>query len=415
MTINWRRLVIATIGVAALIGGPAARAADAVELKLWMTGVGLDKYMKDQVVSQFEKENPGIKVEATNLSWTSYQQKILTGIAANDGPDVLSFYSVDVAPWAARGVLTALDGKFDADLFIPSALANGRWDGKVYALPIGLRMRPLYYRADFLKAAGFDKPPATWEELRTYASRLVKKDAAGNIERVGFWVPTNHPYKTVQMWLSFLWNAGGDVLAPDGRKAIFNSPEGVEATQFLADLIRADKVDVPGAIKIDNVDFAQGRVAMLVSNIVTRDLVKNFPQLKAEVGVAMVPARKGSYVELSGDMIGVAKASRHPAEAAKLINFIAARAEIALKYYEIDQNLPSLKSVASSDYAKNDPWIPTYLKLVDKARPLPAHPRWTEIASVLTKALDSVYVEGRPAKAALDEAAATADEILARP
>lgn len=408
----WTGLAIAATAAAWLWGVPSSHAN---ELRLWMTGVGLDKYMKESVIPQFEKENPGLKIEATNLSWSTYQQKILTGIAANDGPDVFSFYSVDVAPWAARGVLAALDGAVDPSLFIPNALANGQWDGKIYALPIGLRVRPLYYRVDFLKAVGFDKPPASWEDLRSLANKLVKKDGAGNIERVGFWVPTNHPYKTPQVWLSFLWNAGGEVFTPDGKKAAFNSPAGIEATQFMADLLRVDKVDVPGAIKIDNTDFAQGRVAMLVSNIVTRGLLQNHAQIKDQVGVAMVPARKGQYIELSGDMIGVAKNSKRPAEAQKLLNFIAARPEIAVKYYLVDQTLPSLKSVAASDYVKTDPWIPTYLAMLDKARPLPAHPRWTEISSVITKALDSVWVDGKPAKEALDQAAAAANDILARP
>jgi len=415
MAVRLSGVTLATAVAIGLIGSSAAFAADKIGLKLWMTGVGIDKYMKESIVPAFEKENPGITVEATNLSWTSYSQKILTGVAAGEGPDVLSFYSVDVAPWAARGVLADLDGKVDPNLFLPTAIANGEWNGKVYALPIGLRMRPLYYRADFLKEAGLDKPPATWEELRSYATKLTKKDAAGNIQRVGFWVPTNHPYKTVQMWLTFLWNAGGDVFSPDGKKAIFNSPAGVEATQFLADMIRVDKVDVPGAIKVDNVDFAQGRVAMLVSNIVTRGLLKNYPKLKDDVGISMVPGRKAQYIEFSGDMIGVAKGSKHSAEAVKLLNFIAAKPEIALKYYEIDQNMPSLKSLTDSEYVKSDPWIGTYLKFVDKGRPLPAHPRWTEISSVITKALDSVYIEGQPAKVALDKAADEANQILARP
>jgi multiple sugar transport system substrate-binding protein len=312
-------------------------------------------------------------------------------------------------------VLADLTGKVDADAFLPTALTNGRWDGKIYALPIGLRMRPLYYRVDFLKEAGFANAPASWEELRSYAQKLAKRDAKGNIERVGFWVPTNHPYKTVQMWLTFLWNAGGDVLSADGKTATFNSPAGVEATEYLASFLRTDNVDVPGAIKVDNVDFAQGRVAMLVSNIVTRGLQKDYPQVVPQVGISMVPARKAQYIEFSGDMVGVGKASTHPAEAVKLLNFIAARPEIALKYYQVDQTLPSLKALADSDYAKSDPWIATYLKFVDKGRPLPAHPRWTEIASILTKALDSVYVDGQPAKAALDKAATAANEILARP
>jgi len=42
------------------------------------------------------------------MDWTQYQQKILTGVAGGAGPDVFSFYSVDVAPWAAKGLLMPL-------------------------------------------------------------------------------------------------------------------------------------------------------------------------------------------------------------------------------------------------------------------------------------------------------------------
>lgn len=396
--------------MAVLTAGPAAAE---TTLQLWMTGVGLDKFM-NKVVPEFERANPTIKVETTNLSWSSYQEKILTGVSAGAGPDVMSFYSVDTAPWAARGVLADLTENIDANAFIPNALANGRWNGQIYALPIGLRMRPLYYRTDFLKEAGFRGPPQTWPEMRDYAKKLVKKDSGGNIERVGFWVPTNHPYKTVQVWLTFLWNAGGDVFSEDGKKAIFNSPAGVEATEYLASFLNKDKVDAPGTIKIDNVDFAQGRVAMLVSNIVTRDLLKNYKDLKDDVGIAMVPKDKSQYIELSGDMLGVAANSQHKQAAMALLNFIAAKPEIAQKYYEIDRTIPSLKALANSEYVKSDPWIPTYLSFMDHARPLPANPHWTEISAVITKALDSAYLDGVPAKKALDDAANEANQILSR-
>ncbi len=131
MTFTWKRLAVGALATGWLLGGGTVRSADALELKLWMTGVGIDKYMKESVIPQFQKENPGITIDATNLSWSNYQQKILTGIAGNDGPDVFSFYSVDTAPWAARGILAPLDGKVDAAAFLPSALANGQWDGKI--------------------------------------------------------------------------------------------------------------------------------------------------------------------------------------------------------------------------------------------------------------------------------------------
>jgi multiple sugar transport system substrate-binding protein len=415
MMMKRKQSIRSAIGAAMLAGlliGPAT-AQSTTTLNLWLTGPGYDRFLRD-VVPEFEKANQDIKVEWLNLGWDNYQQKILTAFAGGGGPDVFSFYSVDVAPWAARNLLRPLDDMINKSDFIASALASAEWDGHLYAIPLGMRMRPLFYRKDVLAAAGFNRPPQTWEELESYAKKLVKRDANGNLERVGFWIPTGHPYKTPQVWLAFLWNAGGEVLTPDGKKAAFNSPEGVKATEFMARLLRDDKIDAPGSIKVDNTDYAQGRAAMLISNIVTRGLMKNTPELRPNVGIALPPAAKQQYVEIAGEMLGIARGTKYMAQAQKLASFIGLNPAIMTKYVAIDDTMPALKSVADSDFAKNNPWIPSYLALADHGRPLPSHPRWVEISNAITQALDQVFVQGRPAKEALDEAAATVNGILAR-
>jgi multiple sugar transport system substrate-binding protein len=410
---NWIITLVCAIGFAAsMIWASAVQAATI--LNLWITGPGYDRFLRE-VVPEFEKEHPGIKVEWLNLGWDNYQQKILTGFAGGSGPDVFSFYSVDVAPWADRGLLRPVDQLVDKAAFIPSALANGEWKGQVYAIPMGMRMRPLFYRKDFLEEAGFAGPPTDWDALRTYAKKLVKRDGAANLERVGFWIPTSHPYKTPQFWLAFLWNAGGEVLTPDGTRAAFNGPEGVRATEFLADLLRNDRIDDPGSIKVDNTDFAQGRVTMLLSNIVTRGLMRNTPELRPNVGITLPPGDKRQYVELAGEMLGISRSTKNMKEAEELARYLALNVSVATKYAAMDDTMPGLKAVADSDVVKNNPWIPTYVSLAANARPLPSHPRWGEISSAITQALDQVWVQGRLAKLALDDAAAAVNAILARP
>lgn len=382
-------------------------------LNLWLTGPGYDRFLKE-VIPEFEKKTPGVKVEWLNLGWDNYQQKILTGFAGGAGPDVFSFYSVDVAPWADRKLLQPLDGKVDRAAFIPSALENGLWDNKIYALPLGMRMRPFFYRIDFLKEAGFSEPPKNFADLERYAKALVKRDGTGNLNRAGFWVPTGHPYKTPQVWLAFLWNAGGEVFAADQKTVAFNSPEGVRATEFLAKLLRTDKVDEPGSIKADNTDFAQGKAAMMVSNIVTRGLMRNTPELKPNVGLALPPGDKRQQVELAGEMLGLARGTKYPKEAEALMHFLATNVEIATKYALMDDTMPGLKAVAEDAAIKTNPWIPSYLTLASAARPLPSHPRWNEISTAITQALDEAFLKGRPAKEALDDAAKKANAILAR-
>lgn len=405
------RLVAIATGI--LLSATSLATAAQTTVNLWLTGPGYDKFL-EKVLPEFEKQNPDIKVEWLNLGWDNYQQKILTGFAGGAAPDVFSFYSVDVSAWASRNMFQSLDAIVERDKFIESALASGEYNGQIYAVPLGMRMRPLFYRKDILAEAGFNEPPATWEQLEAYAKATVKRDGAGNLERAGFWVPTGHPYKTPQHWLAFLWNAGGEVFSADGKTAAFNGPEGVVATEFLARLLREDRVDEAGSIKADNVDFAQGKAAMMVSNIAARGVTQNTPDLVPQIGIALPPGKARQQVELAGEMLGIANTSGNPVAAEKLLRFLALNPETATEYALWDSTMPALKEVANSARIESNPWLPTYVKLSTNARPLPAHPRWNEISTIITQALDEVYLKGRPVKESLDAAADKVDRILAR-
>ena len=405
-----RAVAMSLVALVLSISAGATSAAAQVTLRLWVSGPGYDKFLAD-VVPAFERANPGIKVEALTMDWTQYQQKILTGVAGGAGPDVFSFYSVDVAPWATKGLLTPLDGWVRRADFDANALDNGLWDGKVYAIPMGMKIRTLYYRKDFLREAGLTRAPQTWSEMRDYADKLVKRDGAGNISRVGFWVPTSHPYKTVQVWLAFLWSNGGDVFDAAGKRATFNTPEGVESVQYLTDFLTKARVDRPGTIKLDNTDFMQGKVAMLVSNIVTRGLLKDAPALKDEVGIAPPPMAKKRVVELSGEMFGVSQASRNKEAAGKLLAYLASR-DVVLRYNMVDDNIPGLRAAMDSDYVRGNPFVAQFVEIAKVGRPLPKHPRWSEVSTILTGTLDEVFLKGRPAKDALDGAAQKVNTLL---
>ena len=60
------------------------------------------------------------------------------------------------------------------------------YQNEMIALPYLNSTLVLYYNADMLKAAGFDTPPATLDELAAYTEALTEKDASGNVTRYGF-------------------------------------------------------------------------------------------------------------------------------------------------------------------------------------------------------------------------------------
>jgi len=127
----------------------------------------------------------------------------------------------------------------------------------------------LYYRTDLFREAGLDpeKPPTTWDELVEYAKVLTKPEE--NIW--GFVVEgkgPGHPEVPCK-YLDFLYAAGGSIFADDEKdfsKVVLDETPGIEAMQFMVDLLHKYKVCPPGALGFDCADvhtmFMQGVLAM---------------------------------------------------------------------------------------------------------------------------------------------------------
>lgn len=400
-------LAIAAVLTVSTAGATAKEAT----LQLWVTGSEYAEILPKQI-SKFEAANPGVKVDLTMMDWGTYRQQILTGIAGGTPPDVVTFWTSDLATFASQGLLRSIDKDVNKQEWQQGGLQAMSLDGTLYALPWGLALRALNYRTDFLSEVGLQGPPVNWKDLREYAIKLTKHGANGDFQRVGFWIPTGHSYKTPSIWLAFLWGNGGELLSPDGKKAVFNGPEGVEATEFLAGLLRDDKVDTPGAITEDITDFIQGKVAMLLSNGISGVLDSKAPDLVSKVKLAMPPYNKKPVVELAAEGVGVTSNSKNPDEAVKLALFLTSNVEALIAHDAANAYMPAYKAALDSDYVKKSPWLRQYAEMAQYARPLPVHPRYIEIEAILKDALDSVYVGGVPAKQALDAAAEQVDALL---
>ena len=131
------------------------------------------------------------------------------------------------------------------------------------------------------------------------------------------------------------------------------------------------------------------------------------------MGIAVPPIAKKKVIELSGEMFGISQASRHKEAAVKLLQYLTSR-DVVVKFNQVDDNIPGLKAAIDSDYVKTNPFVSQFVEIAKVGRPLPKHPRWTEVSAVLTAALDEACLKGRPAKEAMDAAAQKVNAILAQ-
>ena len=136
-------------------------------LHTWGAETHPNKPMVDSVVGYLEKTY-GIEIEEESLDASGLRTKVATLYAANEGPDLVRFWSGAVMkPYAEGGKLLDLtpylpDG-FENHL-VPGALNNYTFDGKVYGLPMGMSSYQLYVNKAMFEQYGLPLP-TDWDSL----------------------------------------------------------------------------------------------------------------------------------------------------------------------------------------------------------------------------------------------------------
>ncbi len=224
----------ATAGAGGNAAGGAAMELPAdctnVELQYWNPFTGPDQPFMQTLVDNFNSANPNVQVAMTAQS--EYATQLDTAAASGTLPDVAIVNEDVVATQAFRNVIRPMDDVVEqmglsADDFPEVAWNAGNIAGKQYAIPLSFVAMTMYYNEDLLTAAGLSAPPTNAEEFEQAAAAMTKD---GNN---GFLLTTGFPVQ--QIFQQLLHQYGGTEFNEDGTKATWNSEAGVQALTWMRD------------------------------------------------------------------------------------------------------------------------------------------------------------------------------------
>ena len=223
-------------------------------------------------IEKFKLAYPNIKVNAEYFP--EFADKLAQAYAANQQPDVAQTWQ-GVTAWAKAGKLDAMPESFMTtaefeDTFFEGARMNKIYDGKYYCIPseINIESPGLIINTSLVEKAGLTIPqawidnngPSSWSELLDFAKKLTIKDSNGSIVQSGL------AYTYAQweaMFLSLIWQYGGDYRDAENMVVHFDTPEAKQACEFLLKYCKGDEaISDPGQSRYDL--FVQGLAAMCV-------------------------------------------------------------------------------------------------------------------------------------------------------
>ena len=147
-----------------------------------------------QVIKDFEKAHPDIKVKINEFDHEGYKTAIRNFLSA-DAPDVIDWFPGNrMRPFVDAGLLEPIDDVW-ADNGLNDAMKSSAGastiNGKKYALPMSYYNWGIYYRKDIFEKHNIT-PPKTWDEFIAVGEKLKSVDIT-----------------PITIGTKYLWTAGG--------------------------------------------------------------------------------------------------------------------------------------------------------------------------------------------------------------
>lgn len=374
--------------------------AEKITLTLWEFSA--NEELLREILKPFEEAHPHIDVKIQQLSWEHGLEKIIVSIAAGNAPDVVELGTDWVSKFIHAGLLRDVTEEtkdlWEAYFLWESATAGDR----IYGVPWLAGTRLLFYNRDLFRRVALnpDKPPQTWEEL----FEAAKKIHAPEKGIYGFSIFVGEPYSPWQEFLPFVWGNGGNLLSPDHREVLLETPPVVEALAYYQKLKSYSLVDRQAQV---NTLFANGQVGMQISGAWN---LRFIPRLNPNLnfGLALLPKpapERGTQAAFAGgEIFTILKHSPYPEEAMALIRFLISE-ENTIEVIKLQENvLPTLKASVEHPYFKTRPEQRLFFEQMKSAVSPPLHPDWLEIQECLTRAIEEAVIEDVPPPVALRRA-----------
>jgi arabinogalactan oligomer/maltooligosaccharide transport system substrate-binding protein len=386
--------------------GSTTTSSGPVTLNYWYTEGTSETPVILSQIKAFEQANPTIHINAQYQDFAQTQTKFTTAAQSNTAPDILRSDVGWVAQFASLRYLLPIDSyisQSDQSDYLPNALAYDKYSGHLYGLPqVTDFLALLYNKAEFTKA-GITSAPTTMTEFEADAQKLVSSKAA----KYGFETSGASYFA-----LPFLWSFGGGMI-DNSNKILVNNTGSIAGLNFLLKLQNTDKV-MPSKIDFTNGytnmtnDFKNGTTAMIfqgpweTSNILTGSSFSD----QSNMGIAGIPTGPTgvSGSPTGGQSYVIYAGTKHPAEAAKFIQFMSSSAS-QITIAKANHTLPTRQSAYSDSGVSSNPVVSGYYAVRSTAVSRPVIPQGGQLFTDFDPNIQAALAGSKTAADALNAVA----------
>lgn len=325
----------------------------------WNTMAKAELELMPEVISEFEKKYPNIKVKQKVIDFYKAKEKFIE--SADNPPDVMRtdrFWLPNLFKKNLLMVFSQKEFKTEISDMIPIAKSIVTVDKKICALPISVDCLALFYNKKLFKKHNI-MPPNNFDEFSAAAVKLTDP----NEGVYGFFVYPNPWY-----FEPFLFGFGGRYFSNSGKLAI-NSDQTKKAMDFIVRLKDSLRVVPPVNLRQDAyktmiAGFKGGQISMIFCGPwAIRGLIQGqeFKDNQSNLGVYPLPSGpSGVFPPVGCQSLVISSNSKHKSSAIKFVKFMYSP-EIQAKLAKVNYGLPVRKSVFYDKELSRDPFLKNFI------------------------------------------------------
>ncbi len=416
------------LGTTALVvglGGTVASNALAADLEFYFP-VGVNAPAVETIqgmVDEWAAANPEHSVQAVYAgNYDETTTKALTAAQSGNPPQVAVLLATDIFTLVEEGVVTPISDLTDdqewLDSFYPAFMADATYQDKIFAIPFQRSTPLFYYNIEAFEDAGLDpeNPPETWDEMIEMGKQLVKTDANGNVSQWGTRIPTLD-LGAAWLFAGLVKSKGDEVSTETGTEARIDTPAALASLNFLLQLADEGVMQEGGITWGDTPKaFIEGETASMWTSSGNLAFVRDNAEF--EWGAAFLPGGDGPGAPLGGGNFYVFD-QISPEEKEAAVSFIkhmtsadnAAKWSIATGY--VATRADAWETPEMQAFVEEMPQVVAARDQVEYATREFATFQRQRVTQFLVDAIESVVTGQAEPEAALADAQAKADQVLA--
>lgn len=285
-----------------------------------------------------------------------------TRMAGGDAPDLVYVYPELAQPWAARNQIISLSPAIkadptwqaDVDTFIPAMTQGYTYNGELYAVTTAAEAEAMAYNPDQFAKQGVELPSKDDFTLDKMAEMITA--LADDTMKGFFAMPENN-----QSLGDILGGYGGRYFSEDGKTAMLDTPEFIQAVEYQNNLVQAGVALNGVQSNKDGQWVAAALSNRLVAMIIAGDWAWGWAhksQLEEKVfepGMFYIPSGpKGRHPIAHSAGIGIYSQSKGKDAALQLLRlaFTKEWQQVAAEQYEVSPRWPGRSDAGDSIFEK---------------------------------------------------------------